>query len=156
MKSVDAKQFDVFVRNRMQKCLQIMENRAKQYATQDRLHNFKVAARITGDTLPQAVLGMMMKHLVSVLDMAAMRRDFSRADVDEKFTDLHNYLYFLEQAIVLEKEAEAERMIAKDILNKAREKAEEGMMPESKQPVSPKEYEALLKNANKSDKVRGS
>jgi len=148
MKTVDDKQFDVFVRNRMQHCLSIMENRARQYATHDRLHNFKVAARITGDALPQAVQGMMMKHLVSVLDMAAMRRDFNRRDLEEKFTDLHNYLYFLEQAIVLEKEAEAERMIAKDILNRAKKDA----AGKSEQPVSPKEYEGLLK----ADKVRGS
>ncbi len=148
MKTVDAKTFEVFVRNRMQDCLQIMENRAKQYATQDRLHNFKRAAKITGDNLPHAVLGMMMKQLVSVLDMADMNRDFSRRDVDEKFTDLHNYLYFLEQAIVLEKEAEAERMIAKDILTKVKK----DVVEKSKQPVSPKEYEGLLK----ADKVRGS
>ena len=100
-----------------------MLERAQEYATDDRLYNFKRAARITGSSLPDAVKGMMMKHLVSVLDMAEMRRDFNKDQLDEKFTDLHNYLFFLEIAIHLEKEEEAQRILAKQALDTAAKKA---------------------------------
>jgi hypothetical protein len=119
---VTDKQFAATVKRRIDACMRILSTKNEEYATKSsRLHNFEVAAKITGWTVPEAVLGMMNKHLVSVVDMALDRREFSRAQLDEKFTDIHNYLYLLEEAIVDHKEAEAKRQIARDMLESAKE-----------------------------------
>lgn len=66
------------------------------YATdEDRLHNFKVGAAITGGTPAQAALGYMAKHLASLQDKVA-RNDFhDREDLKEKIQDSLNYLVFI-------------------------------------------------------------
>ena len=125
MKIATEAQFKSLIKRRIDQCMDILDNRAKQYATADRLHNFRVAANIMGCSVPQAVLGMMSKHLVSVLDMAQDIRDFTQEEIDEKFTDLHNYLYLLEQAIIAQKESDTKKQIAKVILDKAEQKMKE-------------------------------
>ena len=119
MEIVTSKKFDLMVNKRIDRCKAIMKERAKEYATEDRLYNCKRAAVILEKTVSDAVLGMMAKHLVSLLDMAQYRRPFSRAMFDEKLTDLHNYLYILESAIETEKEDQARKAIAKDLLKNA-------------------------------------
>lgn len=50
--------------------------KAGEYATDDRLHNFKVAAELE-KTSPQAALaGMMAKHTVSIYDMCRSDKRF--------------------------------------------------------------------------------
>lgn len=74
--------------------------KAAEYATEDRLHNFKKAAFLQGSTLPQAVGGMMAKHTVSVYDMIETGQTYSMDQWDEKITDHINYLILLRAAIV--------------------------------------------------------
>ena len=107
------KDFKSLVANRVEVCDRIMGIKAEEYATQDRLWNFKRAAAIMGHTVPMAVLGMLNKHLVSVLDMAAGIRSFDQKTLDEKFSDLHNYLYLLEAAL----KEHQEQAQARDMLN---------------------------------------
>lgn len=66
----------------------------------DAFHNFNVAARILNTTPEKALLGMMSKHLVSVLDIIELAETapekITSAFIDEKIGDSINYLILLE------------------------------------------------------------
>ena len=79
----------------------VLVSKAKEYATEDRLHNFKVAAALEGKTQEQALAGMMAKHTVSVYDMAESGLAYHIELWQEKITDHINYLFLL-NAIVRE------------------------------------------------------
>ena len=66
-----------------------------EYATEDRLHNFRVAATMQGASLKQALAGMMAKHTASVYDMCSSDEEFDLDKWDEKITDHINYLFLL-------------------------------------------------------------
>lgn len=74
-------------------------------SSEDRLHNFKVAARITNSSPVQALLGMKAKHTVSILDMChrhSLTGQVQDKDyVFEKIGDEINYLILL-AALLLE------------------------------------------------------
>lgn len=73
----------------------LTEKNANYATAEDRLHNFKVGAAITGGTPAQAALGYMAKHLASLQDKVA-RNDFhDREDLKEKIQDSINYLVFI-------------------------------------------------------------
>jgi hypothetical protein len=87
-------QFTEVVQEQITRCLTTLDCKNNEYGTEDRLHNFKVAA-VLQDVIPtQALAGMMAKHTVSVYDMC---RDGSRdlALWNEKITDNINYLLLL-------------------------------------------------------------
>ena len=79
----------------------VLLSKAKEYATEDRLHNFRVAAALEGKTPAQALAGMMAKHTVSVYDMAESGLAYPIELWQEKITDHINYLFLL-NAIVRE------------------------------------------------------
>lgn len=81
----------------------VLLSKAKEYATEDRLHNFRVAAALEGKTPAQALAGMMAKHTVSVYDMAESGLAYPIELWQEKITDHINYLFLL-NAIVWEEE----------------------------------------------------
>lgn len=61
--------FNEVIRKQIERCEATLCKKADEYATEDRLHNFKVAAGLQ-DCLPTTALaGMMAKHTVSVYDM---------------------------------------------------------------------------------------
>ncbi len=62
-------QFNQIIETILEHCADTLINKAKEYATEDRLHNFKVAAGLQNTTPVQALFGMMSKHTVSVYDM---------------------------------------------------------------------------------------
>jgi len=75
--------------------------KAKEYATtENRFHNFDVAARILDCTPEQALYGMMLKHLVSVINLIdwteTNKAKVTEELVYEKIGDLINYLILLE------------------------------------------------------------
>lgn len=74
--------------------------KAAEYATEDRLANFKKASHLRGCTVPQAIGGMMVKHTVSVYDMIESGEAYSIEKWDEKITDHLNYLILLRAALV--------------------------------------------------------
>ena len=75
-------------------------NKAKEYSRDgDRLHNFKIAARMNDVTQAQALWGMAMKHLVCVDDMVKGRTVATKDVVDEKIGDMMNYLVLLEAVL---------------------------------------------------------
>ncbi len=78
----------------------VLGSKAAEYAgPDDRLHNFKRAASITGETPAEACVGMFAKHLVSVLDLVEDAKNNQRGRMgllDEKIGDAVNYLILLE------------------------------------------------------------
>ena len=62
----------------------------------DRLYNFKRAAEISQTTPQKALIGMFLKHLVSVFDLADGKLESTPAMVNEKVGDAINYLILLE------------------------------------------------------------
>ena len=62
------------------------------YATEDRLHNFREGAKVSGLTTAQTAWGYLTKHLVALRDKIE-KNDFSdRNDFKEKVQDSINYL----------------------------------------------------------------
>ena len=87
--------FQELVKELRDKSMDTMLKKNAGYADEDRLHNFKVGAAITGGTPAQAALGYMAKHLASLQDKVA-RNDFhDREDLKEKIQDSINYLVFI-------------------------------------------------------------
>lgn len=94
---MNQKDFDELLNTRLAKIKDVLQSKGIGYAfNDDRLHNFKVAARLTGQTSPEALWGMAMKHLVSVEDLIKGRLENQRGNVDEKLGDMINYLILLE------------------------------------------------------------
>lgn len=98
--------FNTIVKDRVAKIQATLISKAAEYSNdKDRLHNFKVAARMEepADSPESALWGMMRKHLVSVLDIVAATRNGkypSSAMRDEKIGDAVNYLILLEALLI--------------------------------------------------------
>ena len=95
---MNSKDFEVVLEQRLNKCREILGVKASEYATSDRLHNFKVAAVLSGESPIKALGGMMKKHTVSVYDL--IEADNRGEDIplelwDEKIGDHINYLLLL-------------------------------------------------------------
>ena len=92
--------FERLLEEQLQRSRDVLCSKAKEYATEDRLHNFRVAAFMQGCTMQEALAGMMAKHTVSVYDMCAGGQ-YPIELWQEKITDHVNYLLLL-NAIVRE------------------------------------------------------
>lgn len=97
-----AEDFDTLILNRrLELTRMVLARKAGEYATTiDRLHNFKRAAAMTGQTPLKACVGMMVKHLVSVFDLVDAAAMPSTSVLDEKIGDSVNYLILLEALFV--------------------------------------------------------
>lgn len=100
--------FESILNERIDKCVKVLCAKADEYATEDRLHNFKVAARLQNCTPITALAGMMAKHTVSVYDLIQRQEQgfvVTREMWDEKIGDHLNYLFLL-TALIEEKSEE--------------------------------------------------
>jgi hypothetical protein len=104
---MNSEQFDKILDQRIEAIRKTLSGKAKEYAIGDRRYNFKRAAKIAGNTPQQALLGMFMKHLVSVLDLIEGSIEPTEYMVNEKIGDAINYLILLE-AIFKEETANLE------------------------------------------------
>lgn len=102
---MDIKTFDTVIKNQLQQCESVLLVKAKEYATEDRLHNFNAGAALTNKTPKEVLGGFMLKHTVSIYDMINSKETFKLAQWDEKITDHINYLLML-SAVVLEEAEE--------------------------------------------------
>ena len=88
---------------RLTKIKETLSSKAKEYATDnDKLHNFNVGARLTGQTRERVLWGFALKHYISfldILDNLDKGKLPSEAMVDEKVGDLINYLVLVEASI---------------------------------------------------------
>lgn len=94
------------IREQITMCTQLLTTKGIEYATEDKFHNFRVAAAATGVSMPEALAGMMVKHTVSIYDMCKHSEDFTMDKWEEKITDHINYLLIL-KAMLKEMERES-------------------------------------------------
>lgn len=89
--------FNEILEERLKAIKNTLGSKAQEYAFKDdRLHNFKVAARVSQVTIPAALWGMALKHLVSVMDLVEGQLTATPETVNEKIGDMINYLILLE------------------------------------------------------------
>lgn len=90
--------FNQLIVERIDQCTNVLIKKAEEYATEDRMHNFKVAAEMQGCTPVKALAGMMAKHTVSIYDLVndvEKGKDIPLELWDEKIGDHINYLLLL-------------------------------------------------------------
>lgn len=106
---MNSDRFNEVLETTLKKCIDTLSVKSSEYATEDRLHNFKIAAGIQNCTPITALAGMMAKHTVSVYDLIQKQEQglvVSNEMWDEKIGDSINYLILL-SALVQEKSDEA-------------------------------------------------
>ena len=101
--------FERVLKTQFEICSRILASKGNEYATEDRLHNFKVAAELQGTTPKAALAGMMCKHTVSIYDMCISGKEYPFEMWSEKITDHINYLLLLKAIIVDSREGLYER-----------------------------------------------
>ena len=97
--------FNNVVEAQLALCKSLLIKKGHEYDadTADRLHSFKVAATLQGETPMQALGGMMAKHTISIYDLI----NSGNHDLNiwnEKITDHINYLLLLKGLIEEESE----------------------------------------------------
>lgn len=97
------KEFQDVLTTRLTKIKETLSSKAEEYATDnDKLHNFNVGARLTGQTRERVLWGFALKHYISfldILDNLDKRKLPTEAIVDEKIGDLINYLVLVEASL---------------------------------------------------------
>ena len=94
------KNFEEIVNQQLEICRDLLVSKGKEYSlTDDRLIAFKKAASLQGETVKQALCGMLAKHVVSVYDMCMSGDQFGIERWTEKITDSINYLLLLMAAV---------------------------------------------------------
>ena len=99
---MNTKDFNKIIHEQIERCTSTLCKKADEYATEDRLHNFKVAAGIQNCLPTTALGGMMAKHTVSVYDMLRGLEEGKSYPLelwDEKIGDSINYLLLLAAAV---------------------------------------------------------
>jgi hypothetical protein len=94
--TMQTEEFTRLIEEQVARSTSLLVDKAREYASDtDRLHNFKVAARLQGGTPEQALGGFLAKHIVSVFDMIGSGKEYPKEVWDEKVTDSINYLLIL-------------------------------------------------------------
>ena len=108
---MDTNTFNKIVDERLNECVNVLCQKADEYATADRLHNFKSAASLMKCTPIGALGGMMVNHTVSVYDLIREHEAgvaISQEMWAEKIGDSINYLLLLTALIEEENQLEEE------------------------------------------------
>lgn len=94
-------EFNIVLDRRLELIRSVLGSKAKEYAHDtDRLHNFNRAAKMFSTTPEKALVGMLAKHWVSVMDMVDDPGTIrSKEYIEEKFGDTINYLILLEAMV---------------------------------------------------------
>jgi len=99
---VDIKKFRALVEQRVALVISIIESKNEEYTgrNDDRLHNFKIAARMDGCSPEYVLWHMFLKHMTSVYDMVHATEDLGIYHplelINQKLGDSINYLILLE------------------------------------------------------------
>jgi hypothetical protein len=94
--------FNQIVEKQCEEIKKVLMKKAQEYASdEDRLYNFKAAARVNNTTPLLALWGMATKHLVCVQDLISGKLEIKPETVNEKVGDLINYL-ILAKALMVE------------------------------------------------------
>lgn len=104
-------EFESIFDQQVEKCTNVLIAKAHEYATADRLANFKSAAHLQNTTLRQALAGMQAKHIVSIFDMCSSGEDYDMDLWDEKLTDALNYFFLLKAILIEERKDQSDIML---------------------------------------------
>lgn len=90
-------EFNKIANTQIDACRSILGVKHEEYTLDnaDRLDYFKRAAILEKASPKSALLGMLAKHLISISDMCASEKNYSKARWEEKITDSINYLILL-------------------------------------------------------------
>ena len=91
-------EFEKIIGTAISRCMDTLKVKQGEYATEDRLHNFNVAAELQNCTPITALSGMMAKHTVSVYDLIQRHEKDEPIPIElwrEKIGDHINYLLLL-------------------------------------------------------------
>jgi len=100
---MEPKRFNEIIVNRFKECEEVLISKEEEYSSgTDRLHNFKVAAAALQTTPEEALLGMWIKHIVSIIDLMKNPDSATPSLIKEKFGDNINYS-LLAEATLLER-----------------------------------------------------
>jgi len=102
--------FNAMLEERIRKTRQVLDSKNKEYASDtDKLRNFKRAGAMEQCSPESALVGMMAKHIISILDIVDKLnrtkytndtiQDVTIPLVEEKIGDAINYLILLEALI---------------------------------------------------------
>jgi hypothetical protein len=93
---MNQEQFNLCLDKRIELIRSVLSTKAREYSDgNDRMMNFNRAASILKTTPDKALLGMMIKHFVSVLDIVE-NQSYAPPLIEEKCGDLINYVILLE------------------------------------------------------------
>lgn len=91
--------FNILLDSILEKTRKTLGSKAKEYATDsDRLHNFKVGAKINGSTTIREAHNYLTKHLIKYIDWVLTGYTPTEAEAAETLGDIRNYT-ILEEAI---------------------------------------------------------
>lgn len=94
-----AEEFDKILSARIDKINTTLKSKATEYATDDRLYNFKEGAKVLRSNKFHTLLAYLTKHIVSVYDLAekaGQGQATPKPVYEEKIGDAINYLILLE------------------------------------------------------------
>ena len=101
---MNSKRFYQLLRDRLIKVEHTLKSKGQEYSTDDnKLHNFDRAAIRSDQLREKALLGMLLKHEISVLDIVDKLEENklpTKEILDEKFGDIISYYVLLEASIV--------------------------------------------------------
>jgi len=101
LKITTIEEFNQILENRITKMREVLASKGKEYATEDRLYNFRRGAEINHTTPQDYLWQLATKHLVSIIDMVEGRLELTPYLISEKIGDIINYCVLLE-ALFLE------------------------------------------------------
>ena len=107
---MDWETYKKIIEDRLSACKELLVRKANGYSRDgDPFHNFKVAGEILNTTPEKTLLGMWIKHVISIIDIV---NDIPELPTDEilaeKISDTINYMLILE-AMVLDRKSIKER-----------------------------------------------
>ncbi len=98
--------FNEIIQQQLRKTADLLTVKGNEYAPDvDRLAAFKQAADLQQCTIPEALGGMLAKHVVSIYQMLPDAYLYTSEKWDEKINDAINYLLLL-KACIAEEEGE--------------------------------------------------
>lgn len=94
--------FNKIVEEQILLCKNLLISKGKEYNEKksDRLQLFKVASILEESNPEQALIGMMIKHTISICQMTNNPNNYSIEKWEEKITDHINYLILLKALII--------------------------------------------------------
>lgn len=93
-------EFAEILAQQLERVSAVLGVKTAEYAREDQLHNIRLAAHLQGESLAEAVAGMMVKHTVSIFTMVQDGQPHPEDKWDEKITDHIIWLVLLKAALI--------------------------------------------------------